>query len=96
MLYFTLLYLTLLLCSIIIIIIIFIVMHCVCVSTIKSKSIVYLFPFTLVSDFINIRRAGVVLCCVCLIFSGGKAGRDSSKAGGETKILTIHPSIHSL
>ena len=72
---------------------------CVCVSTIKSKSIVYLFPFTLVSDFINIRRAGVVLCCVVLclfVFSGGKAGRDSSKAGGQTKILTIHPSIHSL
>ena len=66
MLYFILLYFTLLLCSIIITIIIFIVMHCVCVSTIKSKSIVYLFPFTLISDFINIRRAGVVLCCVVL------------------------------
>ena len=62
MLYFTLLYLTLLLCSIIIILIIFIVMHCVCVSKIKSKSIIYLFPFMLVSDSINIRRAGVVLC----------------------------------
>jgi len=47
---------------------------CVCVSTIKSKSIVYLFPFTLISDFINIRRAGVVLCL--FVFSGGKAGRD--------------------
>ena len=57
---------------------------CVCVSTIKSKSIVYLFPFTLISDFINIRRAGVVLCL--FVFSGGKAGR-------KTKILTIHPSI---
>ena len=73
MLYFTLLYLTLLLCSIIIIIIIFIVMHCVCVSKIKSKSIIYSFPFTVVSDFINIRRAGVVLCL--FVFSGGKAGR---------------------
>ena len=40
---------------------------CVGVSTIKSKSIVYLFPFTLVSDFINIRRAGVVLCCVVFV-----------------------------
>ena len=36
-----------------------------------------------------------MLCCVAFVFvfSVGKAGRDSSRAGGETKILTIHPSI---